>query len=65
LRSAGGFGRKIIAKIASYTERIKKIHTNIVVLKLPLLARLQQNIGEIGHSIASCPSIIILEKTLN
>jgi hypothetical protein len=35
------------------------------VLKLPLLVVLQQNEGELVLSITSCPSIIILENTLN
>jgi hypothetical protein len=35
------------------------------VLKLPLLDGLQQKVGEIIHSITSCPLIIILENTLN
>jgi hypothetical protein len=35
------------------------------VLKLPLLVDLQQKVGELVISITSCPSIIILENTLN
>jgi len=35
------------------------------VLKVPLLVDLQQKVGELVLSITSCPSIIILENTLN
>jgi hypothetical protein len=34
-------------------------------LKLPLLAELQQKVGELVISTTSCPSIIVLENTLN
>jgi hypothetical protein len=59
--SAGGFGRKSIAKIVSYTQRMKKTHPYMSVLKLPLLIDLQRE----GLSIASCSTIIILENALN
>jgi hypothetical protein len=55
---------KSIAKIASDTERIK-VHPYMSVLKLPLLVDLQQKVDELGLSITSCPSIIMLENTLN
>jgi hypothetical protein len=35
------------------------------VLKLPLLVDLQQKVGELVLSIISCPTVIILENTLN
>jgi hypothetical protein len=35
------------------------------VLKLLLLADLQQKVGELVLSKTSCPSVIILENTLN
>jgi hypothetical protein len=35
------------------------------MLKLSLLADLQQKVDELVLSIISCPSIIILENTLN
>jgi hypothetical protein len=41
------------------------MHTYVSVLKLPLLADLQEKVGELVLSISSCPSIIILENTLN
>jgi hypothetical protein len=54
---------KSIAKLVSDIKRIKNtlIHS---VLKLPLLLD-QQKVGELILSITSCPSIIILENTLN
>jgi hypothetical protein len=55
---------KNIAKIVSDTERIK-VHPYMSVLKLPLLVYLHLKVGELGLSITSCPSIIILESTLN
>jgi hypothetical protein len=45
-------------------ERMK-IHPYISVQKLPLLVDLQQTVGELVLSITSCPSLIILENTLN
>jgi hypothetical protein len=35
------------------------------VLKLPLFLDLQQNVGKLVLSMIFCPSIIILENTLN
>jgi hypothetical protein len=35
------------------------------VLKLPLLVGLQHKVGELVLPITSCPTIIILENTLN
>jgi hypothetical protein len=35
------------------------------MLKLPLLAHLQQQVGELILSITLCPTIIILENALN
>jgi hypothetical protein len=35
------------------------------VLKLPLLVYRQKKVGKLVLSITSCPSIIILENTLN
>jgi len=62
-RPTGGFRRKDTAKIVSGTELMK--NTYMSVLKLPFLADLQQKVGELVLSITSCPSIIILENTLN
>jgi hypothetical protein len=35
------------------------------MLKLRLLVELQQKVGELSLSVTSCPTIIILENTLN
>jgi hypothetical protein len=35
------------------------------VLKLPFLVGLQEKVGELGVSLSSCPSVIILENVLN
>jgi hypothetical protein len=35
------------------------------LLKLPLLVDFQQKVGELVLSITSCPTIIILQNTLN
>jgi hypothetical protein len=43
----------------------RKIHPYMSVLKLPLFVDLQQKIGELVLSTISCPTIIILENTLN
>jgi hypothetical protein len=43
----------------------EKIHPYMAVLKLYLLADLQQKAHEIVLSVISCPTIIILENTLN
>jgi hypothetical protein len=40
-------------------------YTHTCVLKRPLLADLQQKVGELVLSITSCPSIITLENTLH
>jgi hypothetical protein len=64
--SPGGprrFKKKALQKLYQ-TQRIK-IHPNLSVLKLPLLLDLQQKVCELVLSITSCPSIIILENTLN
>jgi hypothetical protein len=60
-RSAGGFGKKGIAKIVSDAELLR----NMSVLKLPLLVDLQQKTGELVPSMTSCPSINISENTLD
>jgi hypothetical protein len=44
LWSAAGFGRKIVAKNVSDTERMK--NTPMSAMKLPLLVDLQQKVGE-------------------
>jgi hypothetical protein len=43
----------------------REIHTYMAVLKLPLLVDLQQKIAQLVLSVTSCPTIIILENTLN
>jgi hypothetical protein len=35
------------------------------VIKLPLVAGLQQRVGELVLSVTSCPSITTLDSTLN
>jgi hypothetical protein len=62
-RSACGFETKT-AKIASDTKRME-IHPHMSVLKLPLLVDFQQRVGELVPFISSCPSIIIVQNTLN
>jgi hypothetical protein len=48
------------------TERMKNTFIGyIYVTKLPFLDDLQQKVGELVPYITSCPSIIILENTLN
>jgi hypothetical protein len=59
--SAGCFGRKVIARIVSDAEQIKKIHPCL----LKLLVYLQQKAGELVLPITCCSSVIILENTLN
>jgi hypothetical protein len=62
--TASGFGREIIAKIVSDIERMKNT-TIMSVLKLPSLVYLQKKVRRLVISIASCPSIIILENISN
>jgi hypothetical protein len=62
-RLPGSFRRKSIAKIVSDAER-SKIHPFMSVRELPLLVDLQQKAGDLVLSI-TCPTIIILENTLN
>jgi hypothetical protein len=59
----GGFRRKSIGKIVSYSERMKNTPTRLP--NLPLLAHVQQKVGELVLPTTSCPSIIILEHALN
>jgi hypothetical protein len=40
-------------------------YTHTFLLKLPLLLYLQQKVGTFVPSIASCPTVIILETALN
>jgi hypothetical protein len=58
----GGFGRKIIAKILSNTERMENTAIHVCG-ETALSVDLQQKVGELVLSI-TCPSIIILENTL-
>jgi hypothetical protein len=62
--SPGGFGRKSIATIVSDSERMN-VQQFMFVRKLPLLVDVQQEVGELVLSATSCPTIIILENTLN
>jgi hypothetical protein len=55
---------KALQKFVSNTSQMKT-QTYISVLKLPLLVDLQQKVGQLVISITSCPSIIMLEKTLD
>jgi hypothetical protein len=64
-RSAGGFGGKSIAKIVSETERMKNTPIHTSVLKLPLLADLQQKVGESVLATSSLTAIIILDNASN
>jgi hypothetical protein len=63
-RSAGGLGRKSIAKIISDTERMKNTPLHVCA-KIALLVDLQQKVGEIVISTISCPSVITLEQPLS
>jgi hypothetical protein len=40
-------------------------YTYTCVLKLPFTIDLQHKVGQLVHCITSCPSIVILENTLN
>jgi hypothetical protein len=61
--SAGGFGRTLRKLYRRLHEW--RIHTDMSVIKLPLLFDLQQIVGELVFSVTSCPIIIILENDLN
>jgi hypothetical protein len=63
-RSAGGFERKALQELYQ-TLNERKIHPYMSVKKLPLLDNLQQKVGELVLSINFCPSVIILDNTLN
>jgi hypothetical protein len=58
-------GRLEIESIAKTESDELKIHPYMSVLKLYLLVVLQQKVGELVLSITPCPSILILENTLN
>jgi hypothetical protein len=64
MRSAGGFGRKNVAKIVSETERMKNTPIHVCA-KTAFLDDLQQKVSELVPFTISCPSKIILENTLN
>jgi hypothetical protein len=61
---AGDYGRNIISKFVSHTKEIKNTHIYVCV-KLPLLVDLQQKLGPLVFPVTSCPTIIILNHTLN
>jgi hypothetical protein len=42
-----------------------KIHPYLSVLNVPLVVDFQRKVGELVLPITSCPSIMILENTLN
>jgi hypothetical protein len=60
----GSFRRKNIAKIVSDTEEMKN-KTIHVCAKTALLVYFQEKVGELILSTTSCPSIILLEHTVN
>jgi hypothetical protein len=60
----GSFERLSTANIVSDTERVKNAPISICT-KTAFVVELQQEVGELVISIRSCPSIIILENTLN
>jgi hypothetical protein len=62
--SAGGFGRNALQKLYQTLNKWK-IEPYKSVLKLPLLADLQQKVGELVISIIYCPAFAVLENVLN
>jgi hypothetical protein len=57
-------GTKALQELYQTVNKLR-IHPYMSVLKLPFLVDIQQKVGKLLLSITSCPSIIILENTLN